>query len=135
MSNESERIRKTWAQVSALPDDFARIFYANLFRIDPSTKPLFVGDLELQGRKLVQTLGFIVDNIDSAETLMPAAQDLAIRHVAYGVTAAQYPSVGTAIVNSMQQILGEQFSIKDRDAWVETYDGLADAMIAAAYPA
>ncbi|MEL7345216.1 MAG: globin family protein [Pseudomonadota bacterium] len=129
-----QRIRQTWAKVANLSDDFARIFYANLFRIDTSTRPLFVGDLDLQGRKLVQTLGFIVDNLDAPDALLPAAKDLAIRHVAYGVTQDQYASVGAALIKTLGQFLGEEFSPRDADAWGEVYGGLSAAMIESAYP-
>ncbi|MEM1076706.1 MAG: globin domain-containing protein [Pseudomonadota bacterium] len=129
------RIRKTWSLAAAIPEQVAHVFYANLFRTDPSTKPLFVGDLELQGRKLIQTLGFIVDHLDEQQKLLPAAQELAIRHVSYGVSADQYASVGTALIKTLKQLLGADFSREDEIAWAETYSGLSDAMIEAAYAA
>ena len=131
----ADRIRVTWAKAAALSDEFARAFYANLFRADASTKPLFVGDLELQGRKLMQTLGFIVDHLDDTDALLPAARDLAIRHVSYGVTADQHQSVGSAMIITMKQLLGSEFSPEDADAWAEVYGGLSQAMIDSAYPA
>ena len=76
----SEQIRQTWALAAANPAT-PQVFYANLFRLDPTTKPLFIGDLKTQGAKLTATLSFIVDNLDNPETLMPAAEELARRHV------------------------------------------------------
>lgn len=128
------RIRNTWAQAAALSDEVARLFYANLFRLDASTKPLFVGDLELQGKKLVETLGFIVDHLDDPDALLPAARDLAIRHVSYGVTAPQYATVGAALIKTLQQVLGPMFTAEDEAAWGSVYGGLAEAMVQAAYP-
>ena len=134
MADTTDRIRRTWAQSAALSDDFAHAFYANLFRLDASTKPLFVGKLDLQGRKLVQTLGFIVDCLDEPDALMPAARDLAIRHVTYGVTADQYASVGAALIKTMRQLLGPEFTAQDEAAWSQVYGGLAEEMVSAAYP-
>ncbi|MEJ6391914.1 globin domain-containing protein [Gymnodinialimonas sp. 2305UL16-5] len=128
-------MRSTWALAAAEPDRTARAFYANLFRIDASTKPLFVGDMELQGRKLTHTLGFIVDHLDDPQALLPAAVDLAQRHVGYGVTAAQYASVGAALIETFQQLLGPEFSAADETAWRQIYQGLSDAMVKAAYAA
>ena len=133
--DSADRIRTSWAKAAALSDEFARAFYANLFRTDASTKPLFVGDLELQGRKLMQTLGFIVDHLDDTDALLPAARDLAIRHVSYGVTADQYHSVGAALIKTMKQLLGPEFSPEDETAWTDVYGGLSQAMISAAYSA
>ena len=128
-----DRIRRVWALAAADPDRTARRFYANLFRIDPTTKPLFVGDMEFQGRKLTDTLGFIVDHLDAPDILMPAAIDLARRHVNYGVTAGQYASVGAALIETFEQSLGAAFTSEDAQAWADTYGGLSAAMIEAAY--
>ena len=133
MASDVERIRASWALAATDADRTAQVFYANLFRLDRSTKPLFVGDLVLQGRKLTQTLTFIVDNLEEPDTLLPAAVDLARRHVAYGVTADQYASVGAALIQTFKQLLGPAFSPEDEAAWAVTYQGLSDAMIDAAY--
>lgn len=135
MDDAVERIRASWALAAADADATARVFYAKLFRLDPTTKPLFVGDLTLQGRKLTQTLTFIVDNLEDADVLYPAAIDLAQRHVAYGVQADQYASVGMALIGTFKQLLGPSFTLEDETAWATAYQGLSDAMIAAAYPA
>ena len=134
MNDEIDRVRTSWSLAAADPQRTAQVFYANLFRLDPSTKPLFAGDLELQGRKLTQTLSFIVDNIENTETLLPAAVDLARRHVDYGVTRDQYASVGAALVEALRQLLGPAFSDEDAEAWVRVYTKLSSTMLAAAYP-
>ncbi len=135
IETDNDRIRRTWAQAVSISEEMSRVFYGNLFRLDPTTKPLFVGDLRLQGRKLVQTLGFIVDNLEDPDTLLPAAEALAIRHVDYGVVAEQYGSVGAALIKTLKQLLGDDFSREDEKAWASVYSGLSDAMIKAAYPA
>lgn len=135
IETDHDRIRRTWAKAVSISEEMSTVFYGNLFRLDPTTKPLFVGDLRLQGRKLVQTLGFIVDHLDQPETLLPAAEALAVRHVDYGVVAGQYASVGAALIKTLAQMLGDDFSKEDENAWAEVYGGLSDAMIKAAYPA
>ena len=128
-----DNIRRTWARAAAVPDETARLFYSNLFRLDPSTKALFVGDLRLQGRKLVQTLGFIVDHLEAPDTLVPAAKELALRHVGYGVVAEQYESVGQSLIKTLDQLLGNEFTEEDERAWVEVYGTLSGIMIETAY--
>ncbi|MEM6307122.1 MAG: globin domain-containing protein [Pseudomonadota bacterium] len=128
-----ERIRTTWALAAADSARTGRVFYSNLFRIDSSTKPLFVGDLDLQAHKLTQTLSFIVDHLDDMEMLLPAATDLAKRHLNYGIKAEQYTSVGTALIETFKQLLGPAFTLRDQTAWGTTYTALCDIMIKAAY--
>lgn len=131
---QHDLVRSTWALAALDPERTSRSFYANLFRIDPTTKPLFVGDLTLQGRKLADTLTFVVDHLDDGDRLLPVAQDLARRHVAYGVEKGQYASVGQALITTLEQLLGPQFTPPHRQAWSEVYAGLAAAMTEAAYP-
>lgn len=131
--SDQDRIRRTWARAAAVPDETAMLFYSNLFRLDPSTRSLFRSDLKQQGQKLVQTLGFIVDHLDVPDTLVPAAKGLAVRHVEYGVVADQYVSVGTALVKTLEQLLGREFSDEDQRAWIEVYGTLSSIMIETAH--
>lgn len=128
-------VRRGWATAVAASDQTAEAFYARLFQIAPETRPLFSSDMELQGRKLVATLDFIVDHLDELDTLIPAAEDLAVRHVAYGVTADHYAFVGTALVDTLHALLGAEFDDAQASAWVRVYGILSDQMKAKAYPA
>lgn len=132
-TDEVERIRNSWARAATDPQRLGQAFYANLFRIDPSTKPLFVGLIEMQGRKLAATLTFIVDHLEHPETLHPAARDLAIRHVSYNVVEGQYASVGAALVATFRQLLGAGFTAEEEAAWKKAYTGLSALMCYAAY--
>lgn len=85
------------------------------------------------GRKLVATLDFIIDTLDEPDVMLSAAEDLAIRHVSYNVTADQYALVGQALIETFQDILGADFDQKTQDVWLETYRTLANHMIAKAY--
>ena len=87
----------------------------------------------MQGRKLVETLGFIVDHLEDPDILLPAAQDLARAHVGYGVHKEQYASVGQALILTLKQLLGINFTAEDEAAWVSVYTTLSDQMIEAAY--
>jgi nitric oxide dioxygenase len=53
--------------------------------------------------------------------------------VSYGVTAEHYGTVGDALLWTLEQGLGEAFGPATREAWLEAYGALSDAMIAEAY--
>ena len=61
------------------------MFYQNLFTAAPRLQPLFKGNIEDQGRKLMQMLDAAVSQLDDLDTLVPILQGLARRHVDYGV--------------------------------------------------
>lgn len=119
---------------AAAPEETARVFYTTLFQIGPASEALFRNDLAAQGEKLMETLGFVVDNLEDEDTWLPAARDLAVRHVSYGVKAEDYASVGAALIITFETLLGDAFGTPERETWQGIYGGLSRTMIAAAYP-
>lgn len=134
MTTDIARIRQNWANAIAAKDIVGQLFYENLFAIAPETRPMFPASLEDQGRKLVQTLSWIVDHLDHTDDLTAGAEALAVRHVGYGVTPDQYGAVGEALIATLQVGLGDGFNEDDKDAWLRVYASLSQLMIDAAYP-
>lgn len=131
--NTNDLIRATWAKASAAHVDTARLFYGKLFKIAPETRVLFTKDMRQQGRKLIATLGFIIDHLTDTEALVPAAQELAIRHVGYNVEARHYAAVSEALIWTLNQLLGAEFTDEAEQAWIDVLSVLENVMIEAAY--
>ena len=129
-----ELIRNSWRKVVPIADTAAALFYERLFTIAPEVKPLFKTDLQDQGVKLMKMLGTVVGKLHDLDSLVPAAQALAERHVAYGVKAEHYAPVGAALLWTLGQGLGDDFTPEVEAAWSEAYGVLSNAMIASAYP-
>ena len=130
---DAEIVRATWAKVAPHRRVAAAVFYARLFRLAPETRALFGPDIENQGRKLLDTLSFIVAHLDDVEPLRHEAGALARRHVGYGVTAEQYDILGESLLWMLEHILGPAFDEATREAWSTACDGLSGMMIAAAH--
>lgn len=130
-------------QVAAIKDSFAKVapnaeqvataFYHRLFEIAPETKSLFRGAMKKQGQKLMATLAVVVNGLDKLPTILPAASALAKRHVGYGVKAAHYEPVGTALLWTLERRLGEQWTPELATAWSAAYSLVSKFMIAEAY--
>ena len=60
--------------------------------------------------------------------MVPAVQELNSRHDGYGVQEAHYGSVATALLWTLEQGLGEDFTPEVKAAWTETYMLLAGVM-------
>ncbi len=133
-SNVQDIVRRTWAKAAAAHVDMARLFYGRLFKIAPETRPLFSTDMDKQGRKLVATLGFVVDHLEDAEALVPAAQDLAVRHLDYSVKKEHYAAVGASLLWTLEELLGSDFSEEVENAWTEVFAAIETVMTDAAYP-
>ena len=125
-------VRAGWARVAPVKQHAGRAFYATLFNMAPAVRPMFKEDISGQAEKLMNTLDFIVDALDELETLVPAAQELAVRHVGYGAVDAHYDAVGQALVITLKDMLGPQFDEEQERAWTEVYGALSDVMIDAA---
>lgn len=134
MSDDVARIRVNWAKAIVARDILGDIFYAHLFAINPASRGMFPESLSDQGRKLVQTLSWIIDHLEENDALTQAAGALAQRHVAYGVRAADYDAVGAALIATLRSGLGDDFTSDDEAAWTRVYQNLSQTMIKAAYP-
>jgi len=131
--DQVKAIQESFAKVVPISEQAAALFYGRLFEIAPAARPLFRGDLEEQGRKLMGMLGAVVNGLGNIETILPAASALAKRHVDYGVKAADYEPVGAALLWTLERGLGAQWTLEVKAAWTEAYTVLADFMIAEAY--
>jgi hemoglobin-like flavoprotein len=126
-------IQTSWAAVVPIQDTAAGLFYQRLFVLDPAVRPMFKGDMQEQGRKLMKMLGVVVNSLTRLDELVPVAQDMARRHVGYGVQAAHYDTVGAALLWTLEQGLGSAFSEEMKTAWATAYGVLSQVMKDAAY--
>ena len=125
-------VRDSWAQVVPIADTAAELFYGKLFELDPALKPMFRGDMKEQGQKLTRMIGIAVDGLDKLDEIVPAVQDLGVRHLDYGVKNSHYDTVGEALLWTLGQGLGDAFTTEVMAAWTDVYTLLADTMKSAA---
>lgn len=121
-------VRDSFAKVVPIAPEAAALFYNRLFVLDPTLKPLFKGDMNEQGRKLMAMLGTAVANLDRLQTIVPAVQALGRRHATYGVPLESYDTVATALLWTLGQGLGDAFTPPVEAAWTEAYTILANVM-------
>jgi hemoglobin-like flavoprotein len=129
---EQVLVRTTFARLAVMPDVAGALFYERLFAVNPSSRPLFKNDMRIQGVKLMTMLAIIVYNLPEQGRILPAIRDLAVRHVGYGVKLADYDAMREALLWTLGQALGEDFTFAVREAWTVCYDELAGEMNAAA---
>jgi hemoglobin-like flavoprotein len=130
---EKKLVQESFAKVAPIAEQAAALFYQNLFAMDPALKPLFKGDMAEQGKKLMKMIATAVNGLDRLDAIVPAVQDLARRHVAYGVKPQHYDTVGAALLQTLEQGLGAAFTPAVKQAWTTVYVLLATTMKDAAY--
>lgn len=128
--NDQQRklLRGSWARVAMDPDFTAQLFYGRLFTQRPDLRAMFGTDIKVQGRKLMDTLNYVIDHLDQPETLAAPVRDLGVRHKGYGAVMADYDDVGAALIWSLQNVLGDNFKQDAEVAWATAYGQIASAM-------
>ncbi|WP_270935389.1 globin family protein [Falsiroseomonas oryzae] len=127
--DQTTLVQDSFRLIPPIAEPAAAIFYEKLFALDPGLRPLFAGaDMHAQGRKLMAAIGFVVANLRTPESLLPAVAELGRRHAAYGVRAAHYATVGTALLATLEEGLGPHFTPAVRNAWAAAYGLLAEVM-------
>lgn len=122
-------VQASWVKVMPIAPQAAELFYNNLFKLDPSLRAMFRGDMQAQGKKLMQMISAAVGKLSDLETLIPILQGLGQRHETYGVKPAHYATVGSALLATLSQGLGDDFTPEVRQAWNQVYGTMTNVML------
>jgi hemoglobin-like flavoprotein len=130
--NQVALVQDSFKKVAPIAATAADLFYDRLFAIAPQFRPLFPLDLREQKTKLIAMLATVVANLHQLEKMMAQVEQLGRRHVTYGVTADHYAPVGEALLWTLEQGLGAEFTPSVKAAWTEAYLALSGVMKRAA---
>ncbi len=129
---QKQLVQASFARLAPFADAVAEMFYRELFALDPDLRKLFKSDLTQQGRKLMSMLSTAIANLDRLESIAPAVRDLGQRHAGYGVAPADYKTVACALIATLEEGFGSDFTPALREAWTSCYRVLSGQMMAGA---
>lgn len=124
-----EIVQSNFEAVEPIADKAAELFYGKLFEIAPEVKPLFKGDMDEQGKKLMTMIGVAVRGLNDIEKIVPAVQNLGKSHVGYGVREEHFAPVGASLLWTLEQGLGDTWNDEAKEAWTTVYSVLSSTMI------
>jgi len=123
-------LESSFEKVKPKANEFVDSFYSNLFTDYPAAKPLFAhADIKEQGKKLLQSLVFVVENLRRPGELTGALKGLGARHVKYGALPEHYPLVGNTLLKTFEQYLGADWTEPTKQAWVDAYGLITEVML------
>ena len=125
-------VQSSFQKVVPIKEAAGKLFYARLFELDPGLRPLFPESLEEQIQKLMSTIAVAVGSLHKLGEIVPVVEALGQRHAGYGVVDSHYDTVGAALLWTLEQGLGKEFTPEVKAAWAETYGILAATMKEAA---
>lgn len=124
-----ELVEKTWAMAKTIPE-FTDKFYERLFTIRPDFKTTLFArvNIKAQSKMLASMLDTAVANLRNPDVLVPALQELGMRHCRYGCRPDTYPPVGEALLWTIQYYLKDGFTPEVKAAWVDVYTTVQTVM-------
>ena len=125
-------VQKSFKLVKPIAHEAAGMFYGRLFELDPSLRAYFKDDLSEQQDKLATALEFAISGLNEPETILPEVEALGYRHGTYGVRPEHYHLAGGALMWTLGQGLGDQFTEDLEEAWLAAYNLLVNTMMAGA---
>jgi hemoglobin-like flavoprotein len=125
-------VQDSFRKIVPIAGTAADLFYDRLFEIEPELRRMFPRDLRDQKMKLIGMLATAVNNLHHFEQIRPAVEELGRRHLGYGVADEHYKPVGEALLWTLQQGLGENWTPAVKEAWTQAYLAVAGVMKLAA---
>lgn len=77
----------------------------------------------------MSALVLFVGNVRDPNVLKSMLQDLGARHKGYGIIEKHYPAVGSALLQTFEQYLKEDWTTEVQQAWAATYEEIAQIML------
>lgn len=129
---EIRLVKQSWKTLRAIdPVIVGDLFYSKLFMANPSLRNMFPKMMDEQYTKLMDMLSVIIARLDRMDELNEDIAAMARRHVHYGVRPAHYKLVGNALLWTLRQGLGQDWTLDVEQAWTKCYSNLADTMMRA----
>lgn len=126
---ERDCIRATFRKILPMSDAFGMQFYDHLFRINPVLRALFPVRLNEQADRLMDALSAMIDALEHPHQFRAKFAPIGERHVRYGVLPEHYDDVGAALLLTLQNRLGDDFTTDVEVAWAAVYGEMVDAML------
>ena len=127
-NDKVDLVQSSFAKVIPIADKVAPLFYQRLFELEPSLQVLFKSDMQKLQQKLMSALAVAVEGLETPEKILPTVQQLGRRHVGYGAKDEHYEVVIKALIWTLEQGLGDEFTLPVRNAWQEALTLVSDLM-------
>ena len=107
-------------------------FYKNMFINNPEVKPLFNMDKQNSGEQpkaLAMTILAAAQNIDNLQAILPVVKKIGEVHCDRQITEGHYPIVGSNLLASIKEVLGDAATDEVIEAWGKAYGVIAQIFI------
>lgn len=129
MSLNVKLLRGSFDLVVERSPNLTHRFYEILFERYPQTVAMFPeGRRTRQEGMLTEALVAVMDHLEDAPWLTNTLHALGAKHVAYGVTDEMYGWVGDALLRTLAEVCGNDWSPETEAAWAAAFGAIASLM-------
>jgi hemoglobin-like flavoprotein len=122
-------IQDSFELVKPRAEEFANLFYSNLFRDFPESQSLFhASNMDKQKRLLVASLVQVVHNLENPEFLGEYLGRMGERHHAYGTLDEHFEWIGHTLLKTLKEMLGPEWTRELNYQWAMAFDLIAALM-------
>jgi hemoglobin-like flavoprotein len=108
-------------------------FYEILFERYPALAPMFSRNRrDVQAKMLAGAIAAVLDHLEDAPWLQTTLGGLGAKHVEYGVTGRMYDQVGDALLATLAEVAGAEWTTAVANQWTLAYTAIATMMQAGA---
>jgi hemoglobin-like flavoprotein len=126
-------LRKSFELVVERQPQITPRFYEILFERYPAARPLFSRNAPERQQKMLQdALVAVVEHLEDAPWLGQTLGALGRKHLDYGVTDEMYGWVGDALLTTLGEIAGDDWTPELKAAWAEAYGALVSMALTGA---
>jgi len=129
---EIEIVKSTVGVLEEKGVELTRHFYRRMFEGDPQVRAFFNPAHQQSGGQqeaLAAAICAYAKGIDDLESLLPAVEVIAHKHVSLQIKPEHYPIVGKHLLGSIQEVLDLPADHPAVKAWASAYQLLADVLI------
>jgi nitric oxide dioxygenase len=130
--HQKELIKATIPILRSNGEVLTTYFYARMFKNHPELKNIFNMGNQANGRQksaLANAVLAYAENIDNPGVLIPVLKGIGTKHRSLNIQPEQYKIVGTQLVASIGEVVGEAATPEILEAWTVAYYELAQIMI------
>ncbi|WP_291152038.1 NO-inducible flavohemoprotein [Flavobacterium sp. UBA7680] len=129
---QKELIKATVPILRASGEDLTNYFYARMFKHHPELRNMFNMGNQANGRQksaLANAVLAYAENIEDPSVLIGVLKGIGTKHRSLNIQPEQYKIVGTHLIASIGEVVGEAATLPILEAWTVAFYELADIMI------
>lgn len=128
MSLPVETLRSSFRRTLELSPNVTHRFYEVLFARHPVSRRMFGRHAAEQEKLLAGALAAVIARLEDGPWLTSTLTAMGARHAGYGVTDEMYAWVGDALLATLAEVLGAEWTPEVERAWTAAYGAIASLM-------